>query len=83
MPRKRTAPTPPPPPEYVPSPFGRRLRQLREAAGLSVAALARTSGVHPQVLYELEKGRKVDPQWKTVRLVAAALGVSTDEFVPE
>jgi transcriptional regulator with XRE-family HTH domain len=61
------------------STFGRRLRELREKAGLSRYALAKVSGVTAQALANLENGSSV-PTWPTVLKLARALDVSVEEF---
>ena len=59
--------------------FAGRLRELREAAGLSQYELARRTGLSKQTLSVLEKGGR-DPSWTTVRLLAHALGVAVTAF---
>jgi putative transcriptional regulator len=59
--------------------FGPRLRQLREAAGLTQAELARQIDVSRQFINLLESGES-DPSWVTVRKLAAVLGVSVAAF---
>ncbi len=59
--------------------FGTRLRQLREAAGLSGAALAEAAGVTAEAVRLIETGER-EPRWSTVRKLAKALGVSVAEF---
>lgn len=59
-------------------PFARRLRELREAAGVSVAELAERTGLSRAALYNLENGAA--PSWETVQLIARALSVPTDHF---
>ena len=60
--------------------FGARLRVLREARGLSVAALAEACGTARQYLYELEKGAKAEPGLSLLCKLAAALGCRLDDF---
>lgn len=59
--------------------FGRRLRELREAAGVSVYRLAQLAGVTRQQLGRLESGAR-QPSWDTVCKLADALGASTEDF---
>lgn len=59
--------------------FSRRLRELRMAAGLSQAQLARAAGVGRQYVYQLEAGRRA-PSWDVVQRLAAALGVGAAAF---
>lgn len=61
------------------TPFARRLRSLRTAAGLSQGQLAAAAGLARQYVYQLEAGRRA-PGWETVRALARALAVSTEAF---
>ena len=54
--------------------IGRRLRQLREARGLSLSALARQAAVGKATLSGLENGTR-DPRLETLYAIAAALNV--------
>jgi transcriptional regulator with XRE-family HTH domain len=62
-----------------PTGFGTRLRELREAAGLSQAQLAEAAGLHLHGVTKLEQGHR-EPSWATVTALADGLGVSTEEF---
>ena len=59
--------------------FAGRLRELREAAGLSQYALAKRSGLTKQAISRLEHGTR-DPAWETVQRLALALGVDCRSF---
>lgn len=59
--------------------FGERLRELREAAGLSQAELARRTGIAQQSIAVWEAG-KSDPGWSKVMKLAEALGVDCRAF---
>jgi transcriptional regulator with XRE-family HTH domain len=59
--------------------FGRKLRALRKAAGLSVYRLAQSSGMTLPSVSNLEKGIN-QPSWDTVQRLVAVLGVPFDEF---
>ena len=59
--------------------FADRLRQLREAAGLSQYALAKRSGLTKQAVSRLEMGTR-DPAWETVQRLAMALGTDCRAF---
>lgn len=59
--------------------FGRRLRELREAKGLSLRDLADLTGIAHQTIRKYEMGDNV-PNWETVEKLADALAVSTEEF---
>ncbi len=60
--------------------FGRLLRTLRQAAGLTQKQLAERSGLHTQAIVKLERGER-QPAWATVITLAGALGVTCLAFV--
>jgi transcriptional regulator with XRE-family HTH domain len=62
--------------------FGRILRELREAKGLTQTELAALAGTHRQVVARLELGTN-EPQWLTVQALAKALGVGVEVFTGE
>src|SRR5262245_36077935 len=53
----------------------RRVKALREAAGLSQQALANAAGLSISVISQLEQGTKTDPRLSTMQALARALGV--------
>jgi transcriptional regulator with XRE-family HTH domain len=55
------------------------LKELREAAGLSQAELAKRAGMHRFGVSKLEQGLR-GPSWSTVQALAAALGVKCGAF---
>jgi transcriptional regulator with XRE-family HTH domain len=57
--------------------FGARLRQRREAAGLTQEELASRVGLSSNAVSSLERGTRKHPH--TVRSLADALGLSEDE----
>lgn len=59
--------------------FGRVLRELREARGLTQTALAASAGMHRQVVAKLELGTN-EPSWPSVIKLAEALGVNVSVF---
>jgi len=59
--------------------FGILLRRYREGAGLSQAELAERAGVSWRTISDLERGVKQAPRRSTLRLLAEALAVSTEE----
>ncbi|MEU5941316.1 BTAD domain-containing putative transcriptional regulator [Micromonospora sp. NPDC047548] len=64
--------------------FAAALRVARHAAGLTLEELAEASGVSARALSNMERGRALGPQRRTVALIADALklvGVHRDEFV--
>jgi transcriptional regulator with XRE-family HTH domain len=60
--------------------FARRLRELRQSAGLTQTQLAQRARMHRQGIAKLEMGER-EPGWQTVQLLASALGVDCREFV--
>ena len=59
--------------------FGHRVRELREAKGLSQEELAFKVGVHRTYLGGIERGER-NPSLKNIDLVAKALGISLAEL---
>ena len=59
----------------------RRLKELREAAGLSIRGLAEKAGLHHMTVAQIEWGRL--PRMETVLQLAQALGVSVQELVSD
>jgi DNA-binding XRE family transcriptional regulator len=51
-----------------------RLKQAREVAGLSLAAMAKRTGMDKAALSRLENGRQPNPTFGTLSRYAAALG---------
>jgi transcriptional regulator with XRE-family HTH domain len=62
--------------------FGDRLKALRNRAGLSQEALARSAGLSTSNVSKLEQ-KKVIPSWPTVQALARALGVSLDALADD
>ena len=62
-----------------PGSFGDCLKHYRAAAGLSQAALAERAGLSVRGVSDLERGRRTRPYFGTVRLLADALELSTDD----
>jgi transcriptional regulator with XRE-family HTH domain len=63
--------------------FAGRLRELREAAGLSRKELADKAGLQSEAgIRNLEQGVR-RPTWETVLALARALGVSCEAFTRE
>ena len=60
--------------------FGSRLRELRNKAALSQAALAQRCGVRQASIAEYETGVYA-PAWPAVVRLAHALGVTPDAFL--
>lgn len=59
-----------------------RIRQMREARGLSQADLARASGMDHTAVSRMER-RRDRPEPDTLRRLAPALGVHWMELLPE
>jgi DNA-binding XRE family transcriptional regulator len=57
------------------------VRVWREHRGLSLRELGRRAGVSPQLLSEIETGKK-EGSLRTLRAIARELGVELDELVP-
>jgi len=58
--------------------FGERLRQLREAAGLTQEELAARASLTAKGIAAIERGRRQRPYPHTVRALADALGLDAD-----
>lgn len=59
----------------TPMAIASRLKQLREAAGLSQHELAARAGLQTAHVAKLEQGVMTDPRWSTIRGLCRALGV--------
>ena len=59
--------------------FGKRLRDLRTAARLSLYALSKKSGISAVAISRLEKGQR-EPAWATAVKLADALCVTLSAF---
>jgi transcriptional regulator with XRE-family HTH domain len=64
---------------WPPTGFGARLRELREAKGLSQQKLADEAGCHRFTVAKLERGEQ-EPAWPLVLALAKALGVDCLAF---
>jgi DNA-binding XRE family transcriptional regulator len=60
--------------------LGARLRELRKAAGLTQAELARRTGIHRPNIARVEAGRHT-PSLETLARLAAAIGVPTTAVI--
>jgi transcriptional regulator with XRE-family HTH domain len=65
-----------------PTGFADKLRELREAAGLTQEQLAERAGLHTLSVAKLEQGVR-EPTWATVLELAEALGVSVAKFAEQ
>jgi len=59
--------------------FGKRIRELRLARGLSQEKLAFKSGMHRTYLGSIERGER-NPSLKNIAAIAEALGVSLSQL---
>jgi len=66
--------------------ISKRLRDLREAAGLSQQDVAMRADLSLSLVAKLEQGKKADPRASTLIALAAALGIKPgtilDDLVP-
>lgn len=60
--------------------FGDRLRFFREEQALTLAEVASRAGMNLYSLSKLERGER-SPTWETVVALAAALGVTPNDFL--
>ena len=61
------------------TPFGRRVRELRSARGVTLAQMAQALGVTPAYLSALEHGKRGQPTFTLVQGAIHLLGVIWDE----
>lgn len=61
------------------TPFGRRVRDLRAARGVTLTQMAEAIGVTPTYLSALENGKRGKPTWALVQRVIAYFNVIWDE----
>jgi len=62
--------------------YGKRIKELREQAGLSQTRLAQITGVTPQAISMIESGER-NIITKTADKIAAALGVTLNKLFEE
>ena len=60
--------------------LGRRIREQRQAAGLSQQELAQRSSIGRVTLARVESGKQ-SPRFNTLSAIAAALGVAVDDLL--
>ncbi|UCF68563.1 MAG: helix-turn-helix transcriptional regulator [Acidobacteriota bacterium] len=63
--------------------LGARIRELRDAAGLSLNALAESAGVSKGYLSQLERGEAVNPGYDVLRKIAAAMALPLSTLLGE
>lgn len=59
--------------------LGKAIRELREARGLTLDALAAEAGMHTTYLSRIERAHS-SPTWEKISSLAEALGVSIAEI---
>jgi len=69
--------------ERVLSPLATRLKELRQAAGMSQQTLAVAAGLSVSLVSQLEQGSRSDPRMSTTIALARALGVTLDDLAHE
>jgi transcriptional regulator with XRE-family HTH domain len=60
--------------------IGKRIAEIREQAGLTQSALARSIGTSQSAISQIEAGER-NPSYEMLRQIADALGVSTPYLV--
>lgn len=61
------------------TPFGKRIRQLRQARGISQKEMSAALGVSAAYLSALEHGRRSPPNWATVQKIIGYFNVIWDD----
>jgi transcriptional regulator with XRE-family HTH domain len=61
------------------TPFGQRVRELREARGVSLRAMAGELGVTPAYLSALEHGHRSRPSWALVQRIITYFNLIWDD----
>lgn len=61
------------------TPFGARLRELRDARGMTMTAMAEAIGVTPAYLSALEHGKRGRPTWGLLQRIIGHLNIIWDE----
>jgi len=61
------------------TPFGARLRELRQARGMTMASMAEAIGVSPAYLSALEHGKRGRPTWGLLQRIIGHLNIIWDE----
>ena len=67
----------------MPTPFGRRLRQFREAKGLTLQQVADHVGCTKAYIWELEMKDGQRPSAERVQALAKVLGVTMEDIMGE
>ena len=61
------------------TPYGRRVRELRAARGVTLAQMAQALGVTPAYLSALEHGKRGRPSWDLLQRIIGHLNLIWDE----
>ena len=61
------------------TPFGAKLRELREQRGLTLLEMAKAAGVSSAYLSALEHGKRGRPSWHLIQSIIAHLNIIWDE----
>jgi len=61
------------------TPFGVRVRALRQERGVTLTAMAEAIGVSPAYLSALELGKRGRPSWYLIQRIIAFLGIIWDD----
>jgi transcriptional regulator with XRE-family HTH domain len=60
--------------------FGKRLAEVREAAGFTQSSLARAVGLSQSAISQIEAGER-NPSYETIRQLATAMGLTPSYLV--
>lgn len=66
--------------EAIVAAIANRMREIREARGLSLQDVATRAGIAKSHIWEIERGRSANPTIATTVGIARALGVSLDHL---
>lgn len=58
----------------------KRLRELREHAGINQRQLAQLAGLDPAYYWRIEEGKVKAPAWETICAIADALKIPIESF---
>ena len=61
--------------------IGPRLKQLREAHGLTQQELAAAAGLSVSIVFQIEQGRQTNPKIATLLALSRALGVGVSALL--
>lgn len=62
-------------------PLARRLKELRDARGLTQQQMAGQAGLSMSLVTQMEQGTKADPRLSTLLALARALGVAVADLI--